>query len=96
MTICILVRHGETTFNVEGRINGDPSIPVPLNGRGREEATQLARHIAHVRIDVCVHTRFQRTLETARLGLGARTRRSPWFARHSSMTSKPAIWRGSR
>lgn len=70
MTICILVRHGETTFNVEGRINGDPSIPVPLSGRGREEVTQLARHIAHVRIAVCVLTRFQRTLETARLGLG--------------------------
>jgi len=57
MTICILVRHGETTFNVEGRINGDSAILVPLSAHGREEAAQLARHIAHVRIDVCVHTR---------------------------------------
>jgi broad specificity phosphatase PhoE len=77
MTICILVRHGETTFNVEGRINGDPTILVPLSARGREEATQLARQIAHVRIDVCVHTRFPRTLETARLGLGARAGQVP-------------------
>jgi broad specificity phosphatase PhoE len=72
MTICILVRHGETTFNVEGRINGDPARLVPLSARGREESTQLARHIAHIRIDVCVHTRFPRTLETAQIGLGAR------------------------
>jgi broad specificity phosphatase PhoE len=75
MTICILVRHGETTFNVEGRINGDPAILVPLSTRGREEAAHLARHIAHVRIDVCVHTRFPRTLETAQIGLGARADR---------------------
>ena len=77
MTICILVRHGETTFNVEGRINGDPAILVPLSARGREEATRLARHIAHVRIDLCVHTRFPRTLETAQIGLGARAGRVP-------------------
>jgi broad specificity phosphatase PhoE len=77
MTICILVRHGETTFNVEGRINGDPAILVPLSRRGREEAAQLARHIAQVRIEVCVHTRFPRTLETAQIGLGARVDRVP-------------------
>jgi broad specificity phosphatase PhoE len=77
MTICILVRHGETTFNVQGRINGDPAILVPLSARGREEAAQLARHIAHVRIEVCVHTRFPRTLETAQIGLGARAGRVP-------------------
>jgi broad specificity phosphatase PhoE len=77
MAICILVRHGETTFNVEGRINGDPAILVPLSARGREEAAQLARHIAHIRIEVCVHTRFPRTLETAQIGLGARADRVP-------------------
>jgi len=77
MTICILVRHGETTFNVEGRINGDPAILVPLSARGREEAVQLARHIAHIRIEVCVHTRFPRTVETAQIGLGARADRVP-------------------
>jgi len=77
MTICILVRHGETTFNVEGRINGDSAILVPLSAHGREEAAQLARHIAHVRIEICVHTRFPRTLETAQIGLGARAGRVP-------------------
>src|ERR1700736_6202276 len=77
MTICMLVRHGETTFNVEGRINGDPDILVPLSARGREEAAELGRHIAHVRIEVCVHTRFPRTIETAQIALGARPGRVP-------------------
>ena len=77
MTICILVRHGESTFNVEGRINGDPAILVPLSSRGREEAFRLAQHIAHVGIEACVHTRFPRTLETAQIGLGVRADRVP-------------------
>ena len=77
MTICILVRHGETTYNVEGRINGDPEIRVLLSAQGREEAGELARQIAHVAIDVCVHTRFPRTLETAQIGLGARSGEVP-------------------
>jgi broad specificity phosphatase PhoE len=51
---------------------------VPLSPRGREEAAQLARHIAHIRIAVCVHTRFPRTLETAQIGLGARAGRVPF------------------
>jgi broad specificity phosphatase PhoE len=72
MALCILVRHGESLYNVEKRINGDPAIPVPLSDHGREEAAQLALHIAHVRIEVCVHTRFLRTIETARLALGER------------------------
>jgi broad specificity phosphatase PhoE len=77
MTICLLVRHGESTFNVEDRVNGDPAILVPLSARGREEAAQLARHIALVRIELCLHTRFPRTLETAQIGLAARPDRAP-------------------
>jgi len=72
MGLCILVRHGESLYNVERRVNGDPAIEVELSDHGREEASRLALHIAHVRIDVCVHTRFLRTLETARLALGDR------------------------
>src|ERR1019366_7015125 len=69
----------KTCFGVRAplRAHGDPKIRVPLSARGREEAPQLARHIAHVRIDVCVHTRFPRTLETAQIGLGARADRVP-------------------
>lgn len=72
MELCLLVRHGESLYNVEERINGDPEIPVPLSDHGREEAAQLALRIAFVRVQVCVHTRFLRTIETARLALGER------------------------
>jgi broad specificity phosphatase PhoE len=68
----VLTRHGESVLNVERRINGDPSVEVALSERGEEEARLLGDELAHVPIDLCVHTRFGRTLQTARLALDAR------------------------
>jgi probable phosphoglycerate mutase len=67
-----MTRHGESVLNVERRINGDPSFGVSLSERGEEEARRLGEELAHIPIDVCVHTRFGRTLQTARLALGVR------------------------
>jgi broad specificity phosphatase PhoE len=68
----VLTRHGESTLNVERRVNGDPSVPVALTERGREEARELGEQVAHLPLDACVHTRFPRTLETAEIALGGR------------------------
>jgi broad specificity phosphatase PhoE len=68
----ILSRHANSTLNVEGRINGDPSVPVPLTEDGREQARMLGMELANVPLELCVHTRFTRTRETAELALGAR------------------------
>jgi 2,3-bisphosphoglycerate-dependent phosphoglycerate mutase len=68
----ILTRHAHSTLNVESRVNGDPSVPVPLTEDGRQEAAQLGVQLANVPIEICVHTRFQRTLETARIALAGR------------------------
>jgi broad specificity phosphatase PhoE len=73
MELCIFARHGESVYNVEERINGDPEISVALSDHGRQQAAELALHIASVRIAVCVHTRFLRTIETARLVLSERS-----------------------
>jgi probable phosphoglycerate mutase len=72
MRLFILTRHGESTLNVERRINGDPSVAVALSERGEQEARLLGEELAPIQIDVCVHTRFGRTLQTARLALGNR------------------------
>jgi len=68
----ILARHGETILNFENRINGDPSVPVALTPRGREQARLLGEQIRHVPLELCVVTRFGRTHETAEIALGGR------------------------
>jgi broad specificity phosphatase PhoE len=70
--IVFLARHGESVLNLEGRVNGDPSVPVALTDRGRDEARLLGAQLANAELDLCVHTRFPRTRETAGLALGDR------------------------
>jgi 2,3-bisphosphoglycerate-dependent phosphoglycerate mutase len=68
----VITRHGETTLNHEQRINGDPAVPVPLTEQGREEARLLGRQVAHIPVELCVHSRFPRTRETAEIALEGR------------------------
>jgi broad specificity phosphatase PhoE len=68
----VLSRHGESTLNFENRINGDPAVPVTLTEHGREQATLLGQQLRHVPIDLCIHTRFSRTRETAAIALEGR------------------------
>ena len=69
----VLVRHGQTDYNARHRLNGDPSVPVSLDAVGRAQVEALRPAIAGLPIDLGVHTRFPRTLETLDLLLGART-----------------------
>lgn len=68
----VLTRHGESTLNFENRINGDPAVPVALTEKGRDEALLLGQQVAHIRLDVCICTRFTRTRETAEIALAGR------------------------
>lgn len=68
----MLTRHGESTLNSENRINGDPAVPVALTEKGRNEARLLGEQVAHIRLDVCICTRFARTQETAEIALERR------------------------
>jgi probable phosphoglycerate mutase len=67
-----LARHAHSELNVEGRINGDPSKIVHITADGREQARGLGLQVANVPFDLCLHTRFLRTAETAALALGGR------------------------
>jgi alpha-ribazole phosphatase len=68
--LLLLARHGQSLFNVDGIVNGDPARDRGLSPQGEEEAAALAQQLAGVRIDVCVVSRFQRAQETARIALG--------------------------
>jgi broad specificity phosphatase PhoE len=72
MQLYVIARHGESTLNFENRVNGDPAVPVHLTEKGRDEAKLLGQQVAHIPLELCVHTRFSRTRETAEIALAGR------------------------
>jgi probable phosphoglycerate mutase len=60
-----LVRHGETTWNAEGRVQGWAG--ASLSGRGREQARATGQHLSGAGVDRLVVSDLRRTQETARL-----------------------------
>jgi len=68
----VLSRHGESVLNTADRVNGDPTVPAPLTDHGRHEAALLGLEIRALPVDACLHTRFDRTLETAQIALEGR------------------------
>lgn len=65
MTVFALVRHGETDWNRERRIQG--STDIPLNDTGREQARTTGVLLASRRWTALVASPLSRASETARL-----------------------------
>jgi probable phosphoglycerate mutase len=63
MTYVALVRHGETDWNAERRLQG--SSDIPLNDTGRAQALAAARRLRDRRWDVLVSSPLSRAWETA-------------------------------
>ena len=72
MRLLLLARHGQSLFNIDGVVNGDPARDRGLSALGVEEGRALAAQIAGVSIDACTVSTFPRTQETLRLALAAR------------------------
>src|ERR671936_3003724 len=72
MRLFVFARHAESVLNHENRVNGDPARPAPLTERGRDEARLLGLQLRSLPLDACLHTRFGRTLETARIAVEGR------------------------
>ena len=62
MTRIILVRHGETTWNVEGRYQGQED--TPLSQRGLQQGQLLAEGLRNIPIDLCISSPLQRSYQT--------------------------------
>ncbi len=73
MRLFVLVRHGQSELNLAHRVNGDPSVPVGLTEQGEAEAAALAVQLAGVELDLCLHTRFERSRRTAERALAGRS-----------------------
>jgi 2,3-bisphosphoglycerate-dependent phosphoglycerate mutase len=58
-----IVRHGETDWNREGRIQGDTDNP--LNSTGRAQAMEIASQLSHLPIDRIYPSALQRAIDTA-------------------------------
>jgi probable phosphoglycerate mutase len=72
MRLFVLARHGQSALNVAHRVNGDPSVAVALTEQGKAESARLGLELTAVGLDLCVHTRFGRTRETAEIALAGR------------------------
>ena len=70
-TMFYLVRHGQTDWNVEKRIQGHSDIP--LNDAGRAQAVQLQERLKPIAFDHCFSSDLQRAIETARILTASRS-----------------------
>lgn len=57
-TNIILVRHGQTEYNVQERLQGQ--IDIPLNDNGVQQANALAEYLKDAKIDVAITSPLQR------------------------------------
>lgn len=64
MVRIILIRHGETTWNIEGRYQGQED--TPLSTRGLEQGRLLAEGLKDVPLDICISSPLQRSYQTCK------------------------------
>jgi isoleucyl-tRNA synthetase len=62
----ILIRHGESEYNVKKILNGDPAVHNPLTEVGRQQVRDAAKLLPES-VDYIYHSPLQRTRETAQI-----------------------------
>jgi probable phosphoglycerate mutase len=72
MRLFLAVRHGQSLFNVDKVVNGDPALDRGLSEQGIEEAKRLAGELAALPLDLVAASPFPRALQTANIALGGR------------------------
>ena len=60
-----LIRHGQTNWNVENRLQGDKDIP--LNDFGRSKTREVAKELVNKGIETVITSSLQRACETGKI-----------------------------
>jgi broad specificity phosphatase PhoE len=68
----LVVRHGQSLFNVDKVVNGDPELDRGLSEQGIEEAERLAGQLAGLPLELVAVSPFPRALQTANIALAGR------------------------
>ena len=91
--LLLLIRHGQSTFNVEGRLPGQ--LPgIPLTDEGRRQAHRAAVALADVPLSTIIASPLERAAETAAIiarGWGIAVRHDPRL-----MDTNVAHWAGQK
>ena len=72
MRLFLVARHGQSLFNVDKVVNGDPALDRGLSEQGIEEAERLAGELAAIPLDLVAVSPFPRALQTANIALAGR------------------------
>ena len=72
MRLFLICRHGQSLFNVDKIVNGDPALDRGLSEQGIEEAERLAGQLAAVPLELVAVSPFPRALQTANIALDGR------------------------
>jgi len=72
MRLFLVARHGQSLFNVDKIVNGDPALDRGLSEQGIEEAERLAGQLDALPLELVVVSPFPRALQTANIALAGR------------------------
>ena len=72
MRLFLAVRHGQSLFNVDKVVNGDPALDRGLSEQGIEEAQLLAGELAALPLDLVAVSPYPRAVQTANIALDGR------------------------
>src|ERR1700749_4883100 len=72
MRLFLVARHGQSLFNVDKVVNGDPSLDRGLSEQGIAEAERFAGQIAALPLELVAVSPFPRAIQTANIALDGR------------------------
>jgi probable phosphoglycerate mutase len=72
MRLFLVARHGQSLFNVDKIVNGDPALDRGLSEQGIAEAERFAGQIAALPLELVAVSPFPRAIQTANIALDGR------------------------